>query len=215
MADGKLVSSLGYSLRLAQKQGRNLLAQHLSLGLYSLTQELSSEKVTMAKPLSLYSALGLGGSEPVENSQGLVAGQRCCDQFTQTEIEVMSMQQFEIIIAKIQTDLVEKLTPHLQSVRGTSQDTLDISDALLVHPSAGPSSTAAPSASGDASLLHSVDEASSGLDAAQPSSHASSSSVILAGPVQRQSTVRQQTREEQKRQRREHRRQELLFSLAQ
>ena len=55
MADHKLISCIGYSLRLATKQGRVSFAQHLWHGLYALTQgQNENECVSIARPLCVY-----------------------------------------------------------------------------------------------------------------------------------------------------------------
>ena len=52
MARRKLISCIGYSLRLATKQGRVSIAQHLWHGFYALTQEQNeNECVSIARPL--------------------------------------------------------------------------------------------------------------------------------------------------------------------
>ena len=116
MADRKLISCIGYSLRLATKQGRVSIAQHLWHGFYALTQEQNeNECVSIARPLCLYSALGLDGHEPDEKhlpgttsfrdpatstllDQDLAAGQYASamvrpfsDQATQTETQMLTM----------------------------------------------------------------------------------------------------------------------------
>ena len=118
MADRKLISCIGYSLRLATKQGRVSIAQHLWHGFYALTQEQNeNECVSIARPLCLYSALGLDGHEPDEKhlpgttsfrdpapstllDQDLAAGQYASamvrpfsDQATQTETQMLTMHK--------------------------------------------------------------------------------------------------------------------------
>ena len=90
--------------------------------------------------MCLYSAVGLDGHEPDEKDlpgttsfgdpatstvldQDLATGQYASamvwpfyDQATQTEMQMLTMQEFESVIQKIQKDLVEKLAPHFQPV---------------------------------------------------------------------------------------------------
>jgi len=138
MADRKLISCIGYSLRLAKRHNHEVAVSHLSQGLYSLAQGGACS----VKQISLYSALGFdeatADDEPRDDTAFgnhlllFGAGTQVYDKSTQTESQMMTMEEFQQIIARIEKDLVEKLTTHLQLDRGPAG--LDEERNVLQHP---------------------------------------------------------------------------------
>eukprot|EP00438_Fugacium_kawagutii_P005820 Skav223986 [mRNA] locus=scaffold3427:87343:87981:- [translate_table: standard] len=124
MADHKLISCVGYSLRLARRQNQDIVAHHLLNGLCSLTKGGVERFV---KPISLCSALGLDKGRDMDQACGttvsdgkgaerrstLARAEVRLDQTTQTETQMMSMEQFHTIISRIERDLIEKLSVHM------------------------------------------------------------------------------------------------------
>eukprot|EP00438_Fugacium_kawagutii_P000964 Skav224475 [mRNA] locus=scaffold1302:571120:573577:- [translate_table: standard] len=210
MADRKLVSCMGYSFRLAARQGRHSIAWHLWYGLYSLNEELNAKCINPdhappAKQLCLFSALGLDRQEQSEDPDGVTAtlestmGRQCFDQSTQTEVQMLSMQEVNSIMDRVQQSLVEKLTPFLCPDRGNpaSEEQPDLPQDPLAtratsqRPQDIPRDPVGTMAGTSADVESSIDRACA---------------AELAASRQE---VQRETRQAEKRQRRELRRREL------
>ena len=74
MANRKLTSCIGYSLRLAKRQNNTAAARHLWQGLYSLTHDDGEGPRT---PLCLFSALGLEETCGVEKRESTESSPMC------------------------------------------------------------------------------------------------------------------------------------------
>eukprot|EP00438_Fugacium_kawagutii_P009924 Skav216417 [mRNA] locus=scaffold457:661440:662060:+ [translate_table: standard] len=151
MADRKLISCIGYSLRLAKRNGRIDAAQHLWRGLYSLAKP---EGECTVRPLCLFAALGLDEAKENEARHHLAqvseishtTAPQLRDQLTQTETQMLSVQELHAIVGRIERDLVEKLVPLLQpaeSPQGSNE--ASVPDLVAAHgaPNPEPDSVAA------------------------------------------------------------------------
>lgn len=146
MAQRKLISCIGYSLRMAIKLGHDGTAEHLWHGLYAAS---SHEVVrTETKKLSLFSALGLDQSPEIRSqsdtslvkieasnerwtnrsqdphrssSTSVQVAIEQSDEATQTVEDMLPMSEFAAFLERLQKDLEKNLTERLGASMSMSE----------------------------------------------------------------------------------------------
>lgn len=159
MVDRKLISCVGYSLRLAKRSGQEVAAEHLWHGLNCLIQ---GKTECSGRPLCLFTALGFDEAvdadpcqQPITDTGDVAMSDvdsvqvsakpsqkevACCEAAAQTEVSVISMVDFHSFLARFQKDLEERLLQNLQPHFGQSNvDGIHnaLSSSLCAKPSPG------------------------------------------------------------------------------